>query len=245
MNEGLANASAEELKKALEIRSNRDTALQAELAKANVELKGKAFYWSTAHSNWVSFWARRYRSFEIVADRPAFKADTVTASWRAKPQPEANVSRTRDNYPQTFSSCMELQLYCLGQITDEVFERMWLYPLQMSKAFITNFSEGLERMQREPPSQIERLPDDESGIKLDVPYMQLDAGEIHMLPRAFQLPGDRYLLSPISVALGLCYLEQEDRNLHRGSDLFQECDMRYVHMQEERIAKLRKMLGVT
>ena len=130
-----------------------------------------------------------------------------------------------------------------GQPVDPgVFDRMWKLSLQVVKAYTAETAKDV-------PGAFMEVPDNEVDygkadvlVCLDVPYIQVEAGDLNYLPITFQLKGDRYLLTPKSRTMGMDRIAQERSDLMRGSHLFEACDMKYVSGQQARFDRLTKQL---
>lgn len=243
MSKDASNMTAAELKAALAAKEREETAATHEMAEAE-KLKGKAYFWVSQQRQWVSWHAKRYTGFDRRHGGMHAFCQEVNAHWRSRPAPEAAFYRKDDRYGTLFHYAAELHYTSLGTLTDEQFEHVWAVPLVMAKSFIAQIGEQLPNLKLEPYGEdTDRLPEDEKDIPLDAPHLKLESNECSMLPRAFTMPGYRYLLTPASRALGMKYLRKEEADLQRGSHLYQECDMRYVTRQYETIRKLRGLLA--
>lgn len=81
------------------------------------------------------------------------------------------------------------------------------------------------------------------AVKLDIPHIVLEKGEITVLGNtSFTVDYDKYLITPGSLVLAESLVKDAYNFLHRGSGMFQECDMGYVNGQNGMLEGLRQKL---
>jgi len=83
-------------------------------------------------------------------------------------------------------------------------------------------------------------------VDIDVPYLPLQPHDTTLFNGSpFLMPAYRYLLTPASISDGLRRVADSESDLMRGSQFWQECDMRYVESKREQHARIRAALMTT
>jgi hypothetical protein len=157
---------------------------------------------------------------------------------------DTQISRSKKDYSgYTFTG--NSQFYEWTLIDSGLFIKLWDIVGSVGVAIIDEANPNmplLDKYTNTSISLMDELRGDEKEAVLDIPYLQLAGWETSVLPAAFQLHGNRYILTPQSKRLGLQKLDEEFTSLYRGSHLFEACDMGYVNSRRNTINKLRTAL---
>ncbi len=142
----------------------------------------------------------------------------------------------------------EVYMQCSGdhtrthrrEITVEEFNQAWDAPAALVEALVDKWC-------RTEGTRVEHQPDisfgaKESGLPLDIPYLEMQPGWVRFFPKDFMLHGERYLLTPNSRVAVLAKLDEEENRDSRCSHLYEACDMAYVERKRETIAEIRRRL---
>jgi hypothetical protein len=82
-------------------------------------------------------------------------------------------------------------------------------------------------------------------IDVDYPHIKLETRDTTILGEnnPYMMIGYRYLLTPVSRAMALRLVDEEEHQLYRTSFHWEACDMRYVEGKKADIARLRGLFS--
>ena len=241
-----ANAlSAKELTALASQKANEENALNTELKNAETKLKGRAYYWNSSDQYAVYLNMTYFSSIAITYRGLVYKGRVMSVIVsRNTRRPDCTICRKAEDYGVSFNNVCDLLLYVRGEIPVKLFKRLWDDVKVGAEVYFSKFTEGLLEVHAEYHQDTDQLPDDEKAYELDVPFYQMEGGDCTLLPKAFQLPGNRYLMTPASRKYAIKELEEAHEQLYRGSQYFEECDMRYVTSRTDHIYKLTTIMKV-
>ncbi len=205
-------------------------------------MAGRAFYGVTRQRGQTGWYAFRF----MKAKRSTWKPDEVEMEcrrvWCSIRTGAGNAEIQRaTNKEQGYAG---LAMINTVEITQGKFNQLWDLAGTVTKAFLAAAGKDMLHVVAEPVDEDNGWgPAGEELVTLDVPVIKLKAGDSNYLPRAFYIQGDQYLLTPLSRIMACNRIDAEDRKLMRGSQFFEACDMHYVNGQQERFARLRRLLN--
>jgi len=165
----------------------------------------------------------------------------VVINKQAKPEDTVTISRSKIPYYETFNSVMHLKHVHTGEVSIEQFKLLREYPIHFSEIIFSKVSE----LRHVSPVSIRReeiIENDEVNIAIDIPHVVLASTESSMVPKCFQLPGYKYIISRQSILQAHKSLNEEYETLCRGSHLYQECDMKHVTSRYNQIDRIRSLI---
>ena len=241
----MTNDKIRELKRELaeaEAKANAEAAA-AELAEAKEKLENRAYYFNRDNKRWVSanivlFGKVKRGGFGKLE----VSSRKIIVTRYAKPLPGFDISVGCDRYDRSFDSVAQLLLDSRGEIPKSVFMRMYKESENLGDCCMKWLTRVFENPATEPWEDEDKLGESEAELGVDLPCLELDAGDAYILPRRYFLSGRRYVLSGGSIAAGLKKLDDEERWLRQGSHLYEACDMGYVNTRTRQILDLRQML---
>lgn len=222
-------------------RKEKEEAPHRAVAEADEKMKGKCFRLLQPGPNWGCLTLERFTHFRVDFGRSEARIQRVGFVMYKKPTEGISCLSYGTPHWEPFADVASLMLY-RRPVDEKVFLAAWKRAPSLLDVFKKAFTDEKEwDLLEDRAEPVWR--DEENLPPADVPHIVVPSHRTSLLPARYFLPGGFYVLCPASRAAGLRKLAEKANHLAGGYGLYQECDMRHVHAEEEAIRELRAALS--
>lgn len=235
-----------ELKAYTEAKEKREKleAEDREIELANTTLKGHVLYDFHNNCDWICFNATLFTKFwKDKWGSLKYTSQSVGVVKYTKPKDKIEVGRSTSLFDESFESVANLRSRFTGEMDIKRFKELRAYPKHFTDLFFSQCINGLTGMTTVGQLREEFIHESEINLPVDILFAQLDANDANLLPKVYQLPGYKYIITPQSLAQARIKIREDEEQLSRGSHLYQACDMGYVRGKYEQHSRLRRILS--